>query len=142
MHEWFIALLGGVIIGLSASVLLLFNGRIAGISGIVYGLPRTIMARAKTNDWSWRLLFLLGFIAAGVPALWFFEGSGRSPASTPVIIIAGLFVGFGTRMSNGCTSGHGVCGLGRLSKRSFAAVMIFMLMAIITVAVRRYIGGL
>lgn len=117
------ALIGGVLIGLAASVLLLLSGRIAGISGIVGALPT-----AKIGDRAWRLLFILGLLAGGAivlavrPAM--LDTTLHRPL--PILVVSGLLVGFGTRLGNGCTSGHGVCGLSRLSKRSIVAVVVFM----------------
>lgn len=134
------ALSGGVLIGVAASLLLLGSGRIAGISGIVANL-----ARGDAGPQRWRLLFLAGLIAA--PLLWP-AIAGRPVAgsldhlSLPLIVVAGVLVGFGTRRANGCTSGHGVCGLGNLSQRSLVAVATFMGVAAVTVfVVRHVIGG-
>lgn len=133
--NWITALLGGMLIGLSATLLLAFNGRIAGISGIFTG------AVQFGGDQGWRWLFLMGMIIGGA----FYEfilAAQPTPTSTfsPIaMIIGGFLVGFGTRMGNGCTSGHGVCGLGRLSTRSFVAVLTFMATAILTVFVTRHL---
>lgn len=132
------ALAGGVLIGLSAVLLLWLIGRVAGVSGIVGGvmLPRR-------GDVAWRVAFLLGLVVAGgaVMALWPGAPQPRSGSSPGLLAVAGLLVGFGTRMGNGCTSGHGVCGLGRLSMRSLVAVLVFMATAMATVLVVRH-GGL
>lgn len=137
LTEWWYGLLGGVLIGLSATLLLAFNGRIAGISGMVSG------AIAFTTDEAWRWLFLLGLVAGGL----LYEYA-LAPQATPTypfapvaMIVAGLAVGFGTRLGNGCTSGHGVCGLGRLSGRSLVAVITFMSTGIATVFVTRHLLG-
>jgi uncharacterized membrane protein YedE/YeeE len=132
------ALIGGALIGLSAALLMLFTGRIAGISGILGGcFMRTV------SDLDWRIAFILGMIAA--PALGFIAGYGLPAVAMPgwpVVIMAGLLVGFGTRLGGGCTSGHGVCGMSRLSPRSVAATMIFMATAFLVVLVVRHgIGG-
>ena len=114
------ALLGGMLIGLAASLLYAGIGRIAGISGI---LNAAIEQRAERG---WRIAFLLGLCAAA--GLWF-AGNGIAPRSGfPLgwLLLAGVLVGFGTRLGNGCTSGHGICGLARLSKRSLLAVLAFM----------------
>lgn len=133
---WLIALAGGVLIGLSATLLLWLNGRVAGVSGILGGVlfPRP-------GDVSWRVAFLVGLIAAGGLYMALVPGAPlpRTDFSRTGLIIAGLLVGFGTRMGNGCTSGHGVCGLGRLSMRSLAAVMTFMATAIATTFVVRHL---
>lgn len=133
------ALAGGALIGLSAALLILGAGRIAGISGIVGGLfaPRSPETR-------WRLAFLIGLIAA--PLLWglFLPTPAVAPvAGSGAIIAAGLLVGLGTRYGSGCTSGHGVCGLARLSPRSLAATLTFMAAGFITVFVTRHLlaGG-
>ena len=136
MVSWAQGLLGGALIGLSATLLLWSIGRIAGISGIVNGL-----GAAPRSDRAWRAAFLLGLMVAGGIAMQFLPYAPARPqtASTPILLLAGLLVGFGTRMGNGCTSGHGVCGLGRLSWRSLAAVLTFMLTAIVTVFVMRHV---
>ncbi|MGJ7250738.1 YeeE/YedE family protein [Morganella morganii] len=120
------AALGGLMIGIAVAVLLLFNGRIAGISGI--------FANMFTKQSGWRIAFIAGL--AGAP--WVYRlFAGQSDvviaADYPLLIAAGLLVGFGTRLANGCTSGHGICGMARLSKRSFAAVAVFMVSAFLTV---------
>lgn len=138
-EAWIPALAGGVLIGLSAVLLLWLNGRIAGISGIMNGvlLP-------KSGETSWRIAFLLGLIAAAGLYIAFVPGAPqpRQGFSTTGLIIAGLLVGFGTRMGNGCTSGHGVCGLGRFSVRSLAAVLVFMATAMLTTFLLRHVWGL
>ena len=134
--NWLTGLGGGLLIGTSATLLLLGNGRIAGISGIVNG------AIAFKSSESWRWTFLIGLIA-GAALYEFVLASQPSPVSTfsPwAMIIGGFLVGVGTRMGNGCTSGHGVCGLGRLSGRSLAAVVTFLAVAILTVWVMRLLG--
>ena len=133
---WMAALAGGVLIGLSATLLLWLNGRIAGISGIVNGV---VFPRAG-EVW-WRIAFLLGLVIAAGLYMAFVPGAPLPRTDFPRIglIAAGLLVGFGTRMGNGCTSGHGVCGLGRLSMRSFAAVATFMTTAIATTFVVRHL---
>ncbi|WP_371397397.1 YeeE/YedE family protein [Fretibacter rubidus] len=133
------ALIGGALIGLSAVILMVFNGRIAGISGVFSGV-----AFAERGDKLWRLLFVLGLIAA--PILYQFATHQPSAfelsASLPFVVIGGLLVGFGTRLGSGCTSGHGVCGLSRLSPRSMVSVLLFMGAGMLTVTVARTaIGG-
>lgn len=120
------AALGGLMIGIAVAVLLLFNGRIAGISGI--------FANMFTKQSGCRIAFIAGL--AGAP--WVYRLFAGQPdvviaADYPLLIVAGLLVGFGTRLGNGCTSGHGICGMARLSKRSFAAVAVFMVSAFLTV---------
>jgi len=134
--SWAQGLLGGALIGLSATLLLWSIGRIAGISGIVNGL-----GTAPRSDRAWRAAFLLGLMVAGGIAMQFlpYAPSRLQTGSTPILLLAGLLVGFGTRMGGGCTSGHGVCGLGRLSWRSLAAVLTFMLTAIATVFIMRHV---
>jgi uncharacterized membrane protein YedE/YeeE len=132
------ALGGGVMIGGAAVLLLLFNGRIAGVSNIAGSLPFS----AKGDRW-WRVLFLLGLVVgAGI----FYLAFGDAPVARPnfpawLLAIAGVLVGFGTSLGNGCTSGHGVCGLGRLSKRSFISVVIFLSAGIVAAVVTRHIFG-
>jgi uncharacterized protein len=132
------AAIGGGLIGLSAVLLMMLTGRIAGISGIFGGL-----LDFGSNDKGWRVAFIAGLILAPLIAGWIGYGmpSPQLPASWTVIIGAGLLVGFGTRLGDGCTSGHGICGLARLSGRSITATAIFMLVAIATVAVSRHVFG-
>jgi len=113
-------------------------GRIAGISGILNGL-----GSAPRSDRGWRAAFLLGLMVAGGLAIQFISHapSRMQTGSTPMLLFAGLLVGFGTRMGNGCTSGHGVCGLGRLSWRSLAAVLTFVIFAMATVFTMRHLIG-
>ena len=137
MSHYLASATGGVCIGVSAAAFLLLNGRIAGISGIVDGMFRPPSLRSLSN-----LLFALGLIASPV-AFWL--ALGAWPAvhvsdSIPLYVLAGLLVGFGTRLGSGCTSGHGVCGLGRLSSRSFVAVVTFLAAGIATVLVMRVIS--
>jgi uncharacterized protein len=128
-HLWTLGVLGGVLIGLSASMMLWLNGRIAGISGIVFGA-----ARGAPGDRGWRYAFLIGLLVAGGITLQVLpHAPPREGFPVWLLLLAGMLVGFGTSMGNGCTSGHGVCGLGRLSKRSLVAVLTFMLSAMITV---------
>jgi uncharacterized protein len=134
---WMMGLMGGVLIGLSATLLLWLNGRIAGISGIAFGA-----LRGAAGDQSWRYAFLLGLLIAGGVALQLMpHAPPREGFPTALLLTAGLLVGFGTSMGNGCTSGHGVCGLGRLSKRSFVAVLTFMLSAMLTVWIAAQLRG-
>ncbi|MCX7318957.1 MAG: YeeE/YedE family protein [Hyphomicrobiales bacterium] len=126
--------IGGILIGLSSLILLLLNGRIAGISGIFASL----FGRADRQLWV-SLAFVIGLILG---PLLFRAVLGdwplvRIPQSFPLIIVAGLLVGFGTRLGSGCTSGHGVTGLARLSPRSMAAVAVFMIVAVLTVYLKR-----
>ncbi|WEM43966.1 YeeE/YedE family protein [Photobacterium sp. DA100] len=130
------ALLGGVLLGLSASLLLAVNGRVAGISGVLAGLLKPIK-----GEFTWRLLFVVGMVAASLVAPWLgFELPQTLPVNGAVwLSLAGLLVGIGTKLANGCTSGHGICGMGRLSKRSIVATCIFMASAIITVFIRLHV---
>ncbi len=133
------ALAGGALIGIAASILLWLNGRLAGVSSILGGL-----ARPAAGESRWRLLFLIGLV---IGALVFAAAGGdvsavRVDTGMPVIIAAGLLTGIGTRLGGGCTSGHGVCGVARLSRRSITATATFMVVAGATVfVVRHVIGG-
>lgn len=132
------ALLGGAMIGAAAALFLLITGRIAGISGILGGAFST-----EAKDLGWRLTFLAGLVL-GPLAVRFIVGldvAVTPQASVPILIIAGLLVGFGTRLGNGCTSGHGVCGLACGSPRSIAATATFFLAAMATVFVSRHLVG-
>ena len=133
-------LIGGALIGLASALLMLLTGRIAGISGIFGGL-----LPLSATDRDWRLAFIAGMIAAPLLAALTFGAPLPNPAmpgSMAVVAIGGLLVGFGSRLGGGCTSGHGVCGIARLSARSLAATAIFMAVAIIAVAIARHgIGG-
>ncbi len=136
----FSALLGGALIGLASVLLMILTGRIAGISGILGGC----LALA-TGDKVWRFAFIIGLILAPVASglLGYPLPTPQMPASWVMIAIAGLMVGFGTRLGGGCTSGHSVCGIARLSARSIVATVIFMATAIIVVAIMRHgFGGL
>ena len=133
--NWIAALAGGLLIGLSATILLAFDGRIAGISGMVNG---AIKFKPEEN---WRWLFIAGMLVGGSIYEYLFT-SAPTPLSffaPGAMIFGGLLVGFGTRMGNGCTSGHGVCGLGRLSFRSLTATITFMLTAIFTVFITHHV---
>lgn len=130
------ALFGGVLLGISASLLLLLSGKIAGISGVLSGLMKI-----KKGDFIWRLLFVIGMISGGFLCVNLFGGSvpTQFDSSFLVLAVAGLLVGVGTRLGNGCTSGHGICGLGRVSRRSIVATSIFMGVAAFTVFVRLHL---
>ena len=132
------AALGGVVIGHPVALFALVNGRVAGISGIIGGL-----IGAGAADFAWRLAFVAGLVLAPVAYMIFAAyPSATIEASYPVLIVAGLLVGIGTRFAGGCTSGHGVCGLSRLSPRSLVATLSFMAAGFLTVfAVRYTIGG-
>ena len=129
-------LVGGLLIGLSTLLLILFNGRIAGISGIVGGL----LAR-KGSEIGWRAVFVVGLLLGAF--VYVLATGGALPvniqASLPVMLAAGLLVGFGTRLGSGCTSGHGVSGIARFSKRSIVATLVFFVTAIITVFLTHHV---
>ncbi|HJL19911.1 MAG TPA: YeeE/YedE family protein [Sandaracinaceae bacterium LLY-WYZ-13_1] len=130
--------IGGVLIGLSASVLLLFNGRIAGISGIFSGL-----LSPKAGEVAWRFAFVLGLVLGGL-ALFLVAPSYFAityDRTLWMVALAGLIVGFGVRLGSGCTSGHGVCGISRLSPRSLVATVTFMATGALTVFLVRVLGG-
>ena len=127
---------GGLLIGVAAALLALLQGRIAGISGIVGGL----LAPRAAGDTGWRLAFVGGLLLA--PLLYRLVAEWQAPAVDAgwgTLVVAGLLVGFGTRLGSGCTSGHGVCGLSRLSPRSFAATLVFMGAGFATVFVLRHL---
>ena len=129
------SLTGGLLIGVAAAILLLFNGRIAGISGILGGLLRPM-----AGDIGWRMAFVLGLV--GAPLVYGLAASLPSvhvDADMTTLVVAGLLVGVGTRYGSGCTSGHGVCGLSRLSPRSMAATALFMLAGFVTVFIARHL---
>ncbi len=132
------ALLGGLLIGVAATLSLWANGRIAGISGIVSAAITT-----DQGDRAWRVLFLLGMLCGAlVFALVRGEAAELDLQVGPILTVAaGLLVGFGTRLGSGCTSGHGICGLARFSRRSFTATLVFMVTAMITVYLTRHLLG-
>ena len=132
------AAIGGVLIGLAATLLMLFNGRVAGISGIL-----AACLNLRGSEKSWSAAFIAGLILApltaslaGFPML-----APRMPDSWTLVVGAGVLVGFGTRLGGGCTSGHGVCGMARLSTRSIVATAVFMATAIVVVALSRHVIG-
>lgn len=132
------SLVGGVLIGLAAAMFVLLNVRIAGISGVLGGLLHPVK-----GDVSWRVAFVLGLVAA--PAAYALFTAVPTPhidASWGALVLAGLLVGVGTRYGSGCTSGHGVCGLSRLSPRSLAATVAFMSAGFVTVFVVRHVLGI
>jgi uncharacterized membrane protein YedE/YeeE len=131
------ALAGGALIGLAAAIFLLANGRIAGISGIVAGLLRPV-----SRDWQWRAAFVAGMLLAPIVARLAALPRIQIDAAPATLIVAGFLVGIGTRYGSGCTSGHGVCGISRLSLRSLAATIAFMATGFVTVyLVRHGLGG-
>mgnify|MGYP000497982969 CR=1 FL=1 len=130
--------IGGVLIGLASALIFYAGGRIAGISGIVGSL-----LRPKPGDIDWRIAFILGLVLTGgiafaIAPSAFAQDLDRSKG---ILVLAGLLVGFGTRLGNGCTSGHGVCGMARLSKRSFAAAFSFLGTGIIVATIVRVVFG-
>lgn len=137
LHPYIAGLIGGLLIGLSATLLLLYRSRIAGISGIVASTVSGVMPDL------WRVAFLVGLVGTGTVAFWWapeaFDNTlDRSPVA---LVAAGLLVGFGTRLGNGCTSGHGVCGLSRQSSRSAVAVVVFIFVGIVTASLVRVAFG-
>lgn len=132
-------LVGGLLIGLAAALFLLLNGRIAGISGLLALATRIALTG---GPWSQATAFIVGLpIGAGLCALLIRRPEVAMTSSVPLLLVAGLLVGYGTRLGNGCTSGHGVCGLSRLSPRSIAATLVFMASAAATVFVARHVVG-
>lgn len=138
-QDWINALLGGSIIGVSVSLMLLWNGRVTGISGIING----ILTPAK-GDTAWRGLFVVGLLTGGLvlkvlnPATF----SGTLETDTWTTVVAGLLVGFGTILGSGCTSGHGVCGISRMSPRSLVSTATFISAGVVAVALFRKLGVL
>lgn len=138
MHDWIWGFAGGLMIGAAAAVFLLFNGRIMGASGIIGEL----VDRSGLGNWAERVVFLAGLI--GVPYLLALAFGGAETHLTGnwlVIIIAGLLVGLGSRLANGCTSGHGVCGISRLSLRGIVATVFYIVAGGVTMAVMRHLIG-
>jgi uncharacterized membrane protein YedE/YeeE len=132
------SLAGGVLIGIAAAMFALLNGRIAGISGVLGGLLRPVR-----GDVGWRVAFVLGLVVAPLAyALWSDLPRPRIDAGTGALVLAGLLVGIGTRYGSGCTSGHGVCGLSRLSARSLVATLAFMGAGFATVYATRHLLGI
>ena len=130
-------LAGGALIGLAAAALLALTGKTAGVSGILDGL-----LRGEQGEFGWKLAFVAGLLAGGAGMLWLRpESFPASPVESLGFAVAGgLLVGFGTRLGGGCTSGHGVCGLGRLSRRSLVGTILFMAVGMLVVALRRALG--
>lgn len=130
---------GGLLIGAAASLLLWLNGRIAGISGIVNG---ALARPGKEANWRW--LFLVGLLGGAAIEFWLIPArrAFETGLSWPVFLLAGILVGIGTRLGGGCTSGHGVCGLGRLSARSLVATLTFIATGVLTVFIVRHVLGI
>jgi uncharacterized protein len=126
---------GGLLIGAAAGLLFWLNGRIMGVSGIVSRL-----LDKETKDSWWRLAFIIGLVLGGFIYQSLFFVVVKVSTSTPLLILAGLLVGFGTVWGNGCTSGHGICGIARLSKRSIVATLVFMTAGVMTVFLKRMWG--
>lgn len=139
METVILPLAGGALIGVAAAMMLILNGRIAGISGIVGGT-----LALDREDLSWRFSFVAGLLAGGAALVLLRPLSFPTEisAGTGELIAAGLLVGFGTRLGSGCTSGHGVCGMARLSPRSFVATATFIAAGAATVVLNRWLGGL
>ena len=138
MHNYWLSLMGGILIGTSASLFLLWNGRVLGVSGIVGG-----SLLFKKKDFLWRLVFVSGLICGGL-FLHFMRPQQLNinlDRSWIWIGVAGLLVGFGASLGSGCTSGHGICGISRLSSRSIAATLAFMIAGVITATLVRVLGG-
>lgn len=143
MDSLFLSLVGGILIGIAASLLLYWTGRVAGVSGIVKGL-----VPPARGDAAWRFAFLGGLLVGGLLLKFFFPGAlmstlERAPSLT---VLAGLLVGFGTALGGGCTSGHGVCGVSRLSPRSILATVVFLGFGMLTATLfriyaERFLGG-
>lgn len=132
-----VSLAGGILIGLSATLLMAMNGRIAGMTGIMTGILPPL-----SSDWPWRIAFLAGAIVA--PVIYLAVGGEIAyavPVPLPLLAFGGLIVGIGVYYGAGCTSGHGVCGMARLSPRSITATVIFMIATGLTVYVVRHIAG-
>ena len=132
------SILGGIILGIAVSVMLLFNGKVTGISGIVGGI-----LNRENADKSWRVLFILGLLLGGFILKWIYPVAFtvQSYATTTDYVIAGFLVGFGTLLGNGCTSGHGVCGISRFSMRSILSTCIFITFGIISAGLFKYFRG-
>ena len=134
-----LALIGGAIIGIAVSIMLVFNGRVTGISGIISGVLAPVY-----SDLGWRVLFLLGLFSGGIILRFIHPDSFLSLSQNMTIYdyaLAGFLVGFGTLLGNGCTSGHGVCGISRLSIRSMIATLVFIVFGIISVFVFKLLKG-
>lgn len=137
-QDWIFALIGGVIIGTSATLMLFGTGRIMGVSGIFFGAIHPLK-----GDTLWRVKFILGLISGGLLGFIFIDDPFSTHLDTsPIsVIIAGLLVGYGTRLGSGCTSGHGICGISRLSVRSIVATVSFILSGALTVLFKNLISG-
>lgn len=139
MESLSLGLLGGLLIGLAASIMLLANGRVTGISGILNGL-----FTFQRGDMAWRGAFILGLCTGGVFLRFFYPMAFTNLSAKPIVwtVLAGLLVGFGTIMGGGCTSGHGVCGVSRLSPRSLVATIVFICSGILSVFIFQKLIGI
>lgn len=139
MSSYEMSLGGGALIGLAVSLMLLWNGRIAGVSGILNGTLSPVKA-----DFAWRASFLGGLVAGGILLKVFLPHALASGLyrSGPTLVVAGLLVGFGTVMGGGCTSGHGICGVSRFSRRSLLATLTFMVFGIVSATLFRLFAGI
>ena len=137
--DWIMGLVGGLVIGLAASLYLLGNGRIMGASGIIGGL----VDKSGWTSAADRIVFLFGLIVAPSIYIFFFDVEANTKATTNVmmLILAGLFVGIGTRLANGCTSGHGVCGISRLSVRGITSTIFYIVAGVVSVVLLRNLWG-
>ena len=135
MHPYLVSLFGGLLIGVSVWLLLAGMGRVTGISGI------SATALTAPKESLWRYAYLAGLIGGGLLFVRLFDTASAGVATTPWLMVAGLLVGFGTVLGGGCTSGHGVCGLGRRSPRSLIATLTFMAAGMVVVAIIRAING-
>lgn len=137
-ETWGLAGVGGLVIGAASATLLALTGKTAGISGIVDGV-----VRGEKFEFSWKLAFVLGLIAGGIGLVFVLPGNVAEQGLRPLgmMALAGVLVGFGTRMGGGCTSGHGVCGIGRLNVRSIVGTITFIAVGAVTVVVARVIEG-
>ncbi len=140
MHEYLLAFLGGALIGLAVSLMLLWNGKVIGISGIVFGAA----IKPVKNDSAWRWYFMGGLIAGGLQLRLTYSNAFSNGLDTNswTVLVGGVLVGFGTVLGNGCTSGHGVCGISRLSTRSMMATLTFISAGVLAVFIFRRLGVL
>ncbi len=135
--NWLGGIAGGALIGLSAVLMLLFNGRITGVSGIVGSL----LINQPLNERLWRAMFIIGLLfGAGIYIAIHGELNIHMQASRSLLILSGILVGIGTNLGSGCTSGHGVCGIARRSQRSITATLIFISIAMLTVFIKQKLG--
>lgn len=138
MNDFMLPLLGGGLIGIAVSLMLLLNGRVTGVSGIVGGT-----LKRSRGDYSWRVAFILGLIFGGYLLTWYnpMAFNDELDRSLPVLVIAGLLVGYGTLLGSGCTSGHAICGMSRLSPRSIVSTVVFISAGILMATLFRILIG-